>query len=169
MEEDDTPTLAPVGVVGAGTMGAGIAQIALEAGHRVVMYDPDPGALDRARSAVSAGLARRAARQVAEDRSAEEQAAQVSAVLDRLTMARSPAEAAADVALVIEAAIEDLPTKVALFADLDEAASPDAVLATNTSALSVAAIAAGTRRPGRVLGLPFFQPAPRLRLRRGVR
>src|SRR5437899_4663478 len=164
MEEGDRSALVPVGVVGAGTMGAGIAQVALEAGHPVTLHDPDPGALDRARSAISTGLARRAARRVAEDRSAEEQAAQVSAVLDRLTMARSPAEAAADVALVIEAAIEDLPTKVALFADLDESALPDAVLATNTSALSVAAIAAGTRRPGRVLGLHFFNPAPVMRL-----
>jgi 3-hydroxybutyryl-CoA dehydrogenase len=164
MEEDGKPTLEQVGVVGAGTMGAGIAQVALEAGHPVVLHDPDPAALDRARSAIAAGLARRAARRSAEGASADEQAAQVSATLERLRIAGSPAEAAADATLVIEAAIEDLETKVLLFADLDAAAPPDALLATNTSALSVAAIAAGALRPGRVLGLHFFNPAPVMRL-----
>jgi 3-hydroxybutyryl-CoA dehydrogenase len=148
-----------VGIVGAGTMGGGIAQVALEAGHLVRMYDPATGAVERAIGRIADDLARKASR----DMSAGD-GGDASALLDRLAVAGSPAELAAGSALVIEAAVEDLAVKRTLFATLDRAAGPDTVLATNTSALSVGAIAAATGDPGRVVGLHFFNPAPRMAL-----
>jgi 3-hydroxybutyryl-CoA dehydrogenase len=153
----------PVGVVGGGTMGAGIAQVALEAGHSVRLYDPDPAALDRARGRIQDGLNRRAAKRAA---SGEPAASDVAAadLLRGLSMASSLDELAAGAGLIVEAALEDLALKVQLFEALDAATMPDAILATNTSALSVSAISAGTQNPGRVIGLHFFNPAPVMRL-----
>ncbi len=168
MAPADSPDLrrAAVGVVGAGTMGSGIAQVALEAGHDVRLFDVDAAAIERGVERIRAGLARRAARN-GRDRPGPHEAAPASAWVDeRLARLRSVArleELAAGTGLVVEAALEDLATKQILFAALDEA-SPDAVLATNTSALSVAAIAEATRRPERVLGLHFFNPAPLMAL-----
>jgi 3-hydroxybutyryl-CoA dehydrogenase len=150
-----------VGVVGAGTMGSGIAQLALEAGHTVLLHDVDRAAVDGAITRIRHGLARRAARldldADAIDDWVEGRLAGVAAAngLDRLAR-RSD--------LVVEAALEDLETKRALFAELDRDARPATILATNTSALSVAAIAAATTRPERVAGLHFFNPAPLMRL-----
>jgi 3-hydroxybutyryl-CoA dehydrogenase len=159
----------PVGVVGAGTMGAGIAQVALEAGHSVRLYDPDPAALDRARGRIEDGLSRRAAKRAASGEPAAGSAAGASGMvaadlLRRLSVALSVEELAASAGLIVEAALEDLSLKVRLFEALDGAATPDAILATNTSALSVSAISTGTRHPGRVIGLHFFNPAPVMRL-----
>jgi 3-hydroxybutyryl-CoA dehydrogenase len=155
------PTPGVVGIVGAGTMGAGIAQVALEAGERVLIHDPDPGALERARERIADGLARRSRRRVL---GSSGSAVDVEGALGRLedvpdleTLAR-----AADV--VVEAALEDLLVKQAIFARLDAAADPARVLATNTSALSVGEIAAATRHPERVVGLHFFNPAPLMAL-----
>lgn len=149
---------AVVGVVGAGTMGAGIAQLALAAGHRVLLHDVDPAALERARGRVAEGLARQARRRGLTDDAA--------AVEARLALARL--EAAPDLEalgrgadIVIEAVLEDVALKQAVFARLDAAAPPSTILATNTSALPVGAMAAAARRhPERVLGLHFFNPAP---------
>jgi len=149
-----------VAVIGAGTMGAGIAQVALEAGWTVHLADVDGAALVRARARIFDGLLRRAARLAAGD----DPGAWAEARLARLAGHRALADAATGADLVIEAALEDLDVKQRLFAELDAAAPPDAILATNTSALSVARIAAATARPGRVLGLHFFNPAPMLRL-----
>jgi 3-hydroxybutyryl-CoA dehydrogenase len=151
----------PVGIVGAGTMGAGIAQVALAAGHPVRLYDPDPAALERARGRIADGLTRWAGKR---NPSPEQATAAVGAQLDRLEVAPTAEEVAAASALVVEAVLEDLAVKVPLFRALDGAAHPDTILSTNTSALSVAAIAAGTRRPARVIGLHFFNPAPVMRL-----
>jgi 3-hydroxybutyryl-CoA dehydrogenase len=157
--------LPPVGIVGAGTMGAGIAQVALAAGHPVRLYDPDPAALDRARARIADGLSRWAAkRDAAAGTDAGNAAGAVAGLLDRLEVAPTAEDLAAGATLVIEAVLEDLALKVSLFQALDAAAGPEAILATNTSALSVTAIAAGTRRPGRVIGLHFFNPAPLMRL-----
>jgi 3-hydroxybutyryl-CoA dehydrogenase len=145
---------ATVAVIGAGTMGTGIAQVALEGGWHVRLFDTAPGATDRARERIRAGLVRRAAK--AGDPGAE---ASADRRLAGLTGASGIETAAADAQLVIEAALEDLDLKRRLFAELDEHAEPDAILATNTSALSVTSIAEAAGRAGRVVGLHFFNPA----------
>ncbi len=144
-----------VGVVGAGTMGAGIAQVAIEAGHTVRLHDADPAAAARAAERIADGLARRAAKRT-DDPAGDD----VATALRRLRIALTLEEAAGDADLVIEAAAEDLAVKRALFERLDAASPPTAILATNTSSLSVGAIAAATGDPGRVVGLHFFNPAP---------
>lgn len=150
-----------VAVVGAGTMGAGIAQVALEAGDVVRLYDPDAGARARGRARIAEGLARRAAKADLDADSIDEW---VAGRLVRLDVLDDLAPTSIGAGIVIEAALEDLDVKRLLFGWLDDLVSPDAILATNTSALRVADIAAATKRPGRVLGLHFFNPAPLLPL-----
>ena len=140
-------------------MGAGIAQVALEGGWKVTLHDSVGGATERARDRIGQGLIRRA-----EKAGEAAPAAWADALMLRLTVASSLGDVASGVQLVIEAALEDLPLKQALFADLDAAADPDTILATNTSALSVSSIAERTSRPERVVGLHFFNPAPVLPL-----
>ncbi|HEV2005636.1 MAG TPA: 3-hydroxyacyl-CoA dehydrogenase NAD-binding domain-containing protein [Candidatus Limnocylindrales bacterium] len=151
---------ARLGIVGAGTMGAGIAQVALEGGWEVVLFDPIPGAVARARDRIRDGLLRRAAKDAPRARAedwAQERLARLSAV-------RSLDGVAGGAHIVLEAAIEELEAKRAIFRELDVAAAPETILATNTSALSVTKIAEAARRPDRVLGLHFFNPAPLLPL-----
>lgn len=148
---------AVVGVVGAGTMGAGIAQLALEHGHEVVLHDVDEAAIERGRARVAEGLARRAARlDLDEDSTADWISGRLGGLRDAHTLDAVGAEAE----VVIEAALEDLELKRSIFRALDAATGPDVILATNTSALSVASIAEVTARPQRVMGLHFFNPAP---------
>jgi 3-hydroxybutyryl-CoA dehydrogenase len=154
-------TQTKLGIVGAGTMGAGIAQVALEAGWAVAMTDAAPGATDGARARISDGLRRRATKAVPD---ASGRAAWIEERLARLTAGASLAAVTTDAHLVIEAALEDLELKQAIFRELDAAAAAETILATNTSALSVARIAEATRRPERVVGLHFFNPAPLLPL-----
>ncbi len=142
-----------VGVVGAGTMGAGIAQVCLLAGHEVRLYDVSPEATDAGRARLEAGMGRMVAKGKLDP-------AQHVAASARLTTVVDLASVAEGADLVIEAATEDLAAKQAIFGTLDRAAPPEALLATNTSALSVTAIAQATMRPGRVIGLHFFNPAP---------
>jgi 3-hydroxybutyryl-CoA dehydrogenase len=150
-----------VGVVGAGTMGAGIAQVALEAGHEVVLNDVDEAAIERGRAKIRDGLARRATKLDLDADTIDDWVdGRLSGLRDGHTLDAIGAEA--DV--VIEAALEDLELKRTIFRALDAAASADAILATNTSALSIAAIAAAATRPDRVIGLHFFNPAPVMRL-----
>ncbi len=150
-----------VGVIGAGTMGAGIAQVALEAGDEVVLHDVDAVALDRARERVRDGLRRRASKVVDAPDAID---AWISVRLDRLRLADTLDAVAAEAGLIVEAAIEDLALKQAIFRTLDAAAPDDLTLATNTSALSVTAIASAAGRPQRVLGLHFFNPVPVMEL-----
>ena len=145
--------------MGAGTMGAGIAQVALEGGWRVALFDSQAGATDRARDRIRQGLVRRAQKAGETD-----PGAWADARLAGLAATADLRGAVAGAQLVIEAALEDLDLKRALFADLDDAAAPDTILATNTSALSVTEIAETVRRPERVVGLHFFNPAPVLPL-----
>jgi 3-hydroxybutyryl-CoA dehydrogenase len=142
-------------------MGAGIAQLALEAGNPVAVHDPLPDATARAMDRIRDGLARRAAKL---DLDADAIDEWVDGRLAGLRVVSTVEDAAADAALVIEAVTEDLAVKSAIFATLDAVARDDAILATNTSALSVTAIAHATDRPERVLGLHFFNPAPVLAL-----
>lgn len=137
-------------------MGAGIAQVALEAGHEVRLFDVDPGAVERGVERIRAGLSRRASREP--PGAGGTLTERVRDALRRLSSVSSLQALAAGADLVVEAALEDLATKRGVFAELDEA-SPGAILATNTSALSVTDIARGARGRGRVLGLHFFNPA----------
>jgi 3-hydroxybutyryl-CoA dehydrogenase len=150
-----------VGIVGAGTMGAGVAQVALEHGHEVVIHDVDDAAIARGRDRIHDGLARRAVKLALEGQAADDW---ISTRLGGLREAETIAGLAAEVDVVIEAALEDLGLKREIFRALDESSAPAAVLATNTSALSVADIAAVTERPARVIGLHFFNPAPVMKL-----
>ncbi|MFD7979846.1 3-hydroxyacyl-CoA dehydrogenase [Streptomyces sp. NPDC059071] len=145
-----------VAVVGTGTMGQGIAQVALVAGHPVRLYDSAAGRAEEAVAAVTGRLDRlvEKGRLGKEDR---------DAAVARLHAADGLAELA-DAALVVEAIVERLEVKQRLFAELEDVVGDDAVLATNTSSLSVTAIAGGLRLPGRFVGLHFFNPAPLLPL-----
>jgi 3-hydroxybutyryl-CoA dehydrogenase len=145
-----------VGVVGLGTMGAGIAQVAVTAGDDVVGREVELPLAERGRETV----ARYLGRAVEKGRmSADER----DAALGRLTLTTELSDLA-DCDLVVEAIVEELDAKRELFAELDRICRPDAVLATNTSALAVSEIAAATERPERVVGMHFFNPAPVLPL-----
>lgn len=149
-----------VAIVGAGTMGAGIAQVALQGGDTVRLHDVDPAAVERAVERIGAGLRRSAERRgvppAAVDAFVDEQ-------LEQLLFAPEIRDLA-PVGLAIEAVIEALGPKRDLVARLDAVLADDAIIATNTSALSVSAIAEASRRPQRVLGLHFFNPVPAMRL-----
>jgi 3-hydroxybutyryl-CoA dehydrogenase len=144
-----------VGVVGAGAMGSGIAQVAAAAGHRVVLADADAGAVARAR----AGMVKTLAREVEKGRLP---AGGDAAVIGRVRWVErvDDLSAFAECGMVIEAIVERLDVKRGLFASLESVVAPDAVLATNTSSLPVAAIGSACKKPGRVVGVHFFNPAP---------
>ncbi|MDT7842717.1 3-hydroxyacyl-CoA dehydrogenase [Streptomyces justiciae] len=146
----------PVAVVGTGTMGQGIAQVALVAGHPVRLYDTAPGRAQDAADAIGARLDRL----VEKDRltGADRDAARA-----RLTAAGTLADLA-DCSLVVEAVLERLDVKQELFRELEDIVGEDCLLATNTSSLSVTAIGGALRNPGRLVGLHFFNPAPLLPL-----
>jgi 3-hydroxybutyryl-CoA dehydrogenase len=150
-----------VGVVGLGTMGAGIAQVSITAGHETVGREVSPEPAERGRATIEHYLGRAVDK---ERMGANER----DAALERLTLTTELADLR-DCELVIEAIVEDLAAKRELFAALDELVRPEAVLATNTSALSVSQIAEATRRPERVVGMHFFNPAPVLPLVEVVR
>lgn len=145
-----------VGVIGAGTMGSGIAQVAAQAGHNVVLFDTRQEALDTSRT----GLAKVMDRMVEKGKLTAEDSA---AIQGRFTYA-TDLKAFAKSGLVIEAIVEDLGIKQKLFLQLEAVVSNDALLATNTSSLSVTAIAGACKVPNRVIGLHFFNPAPLLPL-----
>jgi 3-hydroxybutyryl-CoA dehydrogenase len=147
-------------VVGAGTMGNGIAQSAAVSGYRVTMTDVIPEALERGRAAIakSAGkLAEKGTLTPAQ----KEAALRVATALDL--------ESVREADLVIEAATENPETKLRLFADLDRLAPPAVILASNTSSIPITKIAASTRRAAQVIGMHFFNPVPLMRLLEVVR
>jgi 3-hydroxybutyryl-CoA dehydrogenase len=145
-----------VGVVGLGTMGAGIAQIAVRAGHETVGREVSMDLAERGRSKIEHFLGRAVEKGKLE-------AADRDAALARLSLTTELADLAG-CDLVIEAVLEELDLKREVFAELDRITRPEAVLATNTSALSVGEIAEATERPERVVGMHFFNPAPLLPL-----
>lgn len=155
-------TLGPdtvIGVIGAGAMGTGIAQVALARGHRVLLTDAHPPAVTRACESLRAALERDAEK----GRLSRDDAA---AAIGRLSGV-APTEglgAFAECGLVIEAIVEQLEVKRGTFRALEQVVAPHAVLATNTSSLSVASIAGACEHPERVLGLHFFNPAPAMPL-----
>lgn len=145
-----------VGVVGAGTMGAGIAQVAALGGHRVLLLDAAPGRATAAIEDVGRALDRLVARGRLDAETAQ-------AARERLAPAASVADLA-DCVLVVEAAVERLDVKQQVMAALEDVVAPGCVLATNTSSLSITDVAAGMRHPGRLVGMHFFNPAPAMRL-----
>jgi 3-hydroxybutyryl-CoA dehydrogenase len=145
-----------VAVNGAGTMGSGIAQVAAQAGHNVLLYDTRREAVDKA----LAGLRKTMDKLVEKGKFTAEQA---DGIHGRITPASDLKDLAGS-GLVIEAIIEDLGIKQKLFSELEGIVATDAILATNTSSLSVTAIAGGLKHPERMVGLHFFNPAPLLPL-----
>ena len=145
-----------VGVVGLGTMGAGIAQVSVQAGCETVGREVSTELAERGRETIEHYLGRAVekGRMTAEER---------DAALGRLTLTTELADLA-DCDLVVEAVLEELPLKREVFAELDRITPSNAILATNTSALSVGEIAEATERPERVVGMHFFNPAPVLPL-----
>lgn len=141
-----------VGVVGLGTMGAGIAQLCVQAGLETVGRDVTLELAERARGRIDHFLGRAVEK-------GRMSAGEKEAAVGRLSLTTELTELA-ECDLVIEAAFEDLAVKHELFSTLDAVVAPDAILATNTSALSVTQIAASTSRPERVVGMHFFNPAP---------
>jgi len=146
-----------IGVVGAGIMGRGIAQVAAHGGFQTVLQDVDAKQLEVARKSIEAGLAKL----VELHKTSREEA---DATLARLRLTRDLAEACSAADLVIEAAPESIDLKVQLFGDFQRHCPPSALLASNTSSLSITEMAAVVRHPERVLGMHFFNPVPRMAL-----
>jgi 3-hydroxybutyryl-CoA dehydrogenase len=146
-----------VGVLGAGTMGSGIAQVFAQAGRKVCVVDSFPGALDRARAGIEKSV-----RKMAEKagKNADEEA---KAVLGRVTFGKEEG-VFEGCDLVVEAIVEDPAVKVDAFRKIDAVAPARAVLASNTSSISITRIAAATKRPDKVVGMHFMNPVPLMKL-----
>ncbi|TIS79952.1 MAG: 3-hydroxyacyl-CoA dehydrogenase [Mesorhizobium sp.] len=149
-------TDAIVAIAGAGAMGSGIAQVAAEAGHHVLLFDAFEGAAQRGRDGIAASLAS----QVSKGRL---ESAERDRILDRIQPVNH-LDGLADARLFVEAITEDLEIKRTLFREVERRAGPEAILATNTSSLSITAIAAGLNDPRRCVGMHFFNPAPLMKL-----
>ena len=145
-----------IGVVGSGTMGSGIAQVAARAGYTVVMRDVADEFLQRGLGAIDKSLQR----DVDKQRLAEEEKRAVVGRIRATTDLRELAQAS----FVIEAVTESLPVKTEIFRALDELTPPDAVLASNTSSISITKLGAATRRPDKVIGMHFMNPVPVMKL-----
>ncbi len=141
-----------VAIVGAGTMGSGIAQVFAEAGVAVTLVDAAPSALQRAMAAMERNWSRSVEK-------SKRTPAEVEAARSRIALAHDIAPVG-EADMVIEAVFEDVATKQGVLRDVDRFAAPDALLATNTSSISITQLAAATERPGRVIGMHFFNPVP---------
>jgi 3-hydroxybutyryl-CoA dehydrogenase len=148
--------IASIGVVGAGTMGHGIAQVAAVAGYRVVLVDVAPAALERG----LAGIAKSLGKLVEKGKLSVEASAAASG---RVSTAGA-LDALAAVDLAIEAVVEKLEVKTGVLRELDRICPAHAILATNTSSISITKLAAATARPGRVIGMHFMNPVPVMQL-----
>jgi 3-hydroxybutyryl-CoA dehydrogenase len=145
-----------VAVLGAGTMGNGIAQVFAQHGHQVVLRDLDPAILERARAQIDRSLAKLAEK--GKIGSGEREAA-----LARIKTATDTA-ALADADLVVEAVVESLGVKTAVLQEADQLTRPSAILASNTSSISITKLGAATRRPDKVIGMHFMNPVPLMAL-----
>ncbi|MTB50829.1 3-hydroxybutyryl-CoA dehydrogenase [Lewinella sp. W8] len=146
-----------ISVIGAGQMGGGIAQVFAIAGHQVSLIDVNQAALDRGVGAIRKSMERivRKERMTAEA---------MEASMGRITTFTDLGAGAQDAGLVVEAATENVDLKLRIFGDLDTAAPADAILATNTSSISITRIAAATKRPDKVIGMHFMNPVPIMKL-----
>lgn len=145
-----------IGILGAGTMGTGIAQVVAESGIEASLHDPEPGAFERAHERAAGFLARKVEKGQIDEATAAATLARISPV--------ATLEELAGVDLVIEAIPEDLELKRETFRRLDAASQPTTILASNTSSLSIAQIASATQHPERVVGMHFFNPVPLMAL-----
>ena len=145
-----------IGVLGTGTMGAGIIQVLAQNGYQVAVRARRQETIDKG----IAGIAKNLDKLVAKEKITE---ADKDATLARISSS-TELDIMKDVDLIIEAAVEDMEMKKALFAELDTICKPEAILATNTSALSITEIAAATKRPDKVVGMHFFNPVPAMKL-----
>jgi 3-hydroxybutyryl-CoA dehydrogenase len=145
-----------VGVVGAGTMGNGIAHVFARSGFPVVLAEVDQPALDSGLSTIDKNLAREVAKGKLAQAEADAARARIAGTLDRGMLAGCD--------LVVEAATERFAVKQSLFQELDGLLATDAILASNTSSISITKLAASTRRPDRVIGMHFFNPVPVMQL-----
>jgi len=145
-----------IGVVGAGTMGNGIAQVAARAGYRVVMRDVKDDFLKRGMAAISKSLQR----EVEKERLSEEEK---QAVIDRIKVTTDLRELSS-ASFIVEAVTEDLGVKMELFKSLDQITPPATILASNTSSISITKLGAATARPDRVIGMHFMNPVPVMKL-----
>ncbi len=147
-------------VVGAGTMGNGIAQTAAVSGYQVTMTDVIPGALERGKATIAKSVIKLAEKGTITEEQ-KEAALKISTPLELEPVRQAD--------LVIEAATENPELKLKLFADLDHLAPPGVILASNTSSISLTKIAAATKRPAQVIGMHFFNPVPLMRLLEVIR
>ncbi|MFA7431204.1 MAG: 3-hydroxyacyl-CoA dehydrogenase PaaH [Rhodospirillaceae bacterium] len=150
------PTSSIIGVIGAGTMGAGIAQVAAQAGHPVLLFDAWDGAAQKGKD----GVAKALSRLVEKGKMAQ---ADRDALLNRITVIATLADLA-PAKLVVEAIVERLDVKQTVFGEVEAAVADDAILASNTSSLSLTAIGATLKRPQNLVGMHFFNPAPLMAL-----
>ena len=153
-------TVERIVVIGAGTMGNGIAQTAAVSGYQVIMTDVDKAALERGKAAIEKSVSKLAGKGLIDDNQ-QKAAQEISTTTD--------IGAAANADLVIEAATENPEIKLSLFGELDQIAPKQAVLATNTSSISITRIAGATSRPDRVIGMHFFNPVPLMSLLEVIR
>ena len=145
-----------IGVVGAGTMGNGIAQVAARAGYSVILHDVQEDFIQRGLAAVDKSLQR----DVDKERISADQKKEIVGRIRSTTDLGSFSEAS----FVIEAVVEDLAVKTQVFKMLDQIAPPDAILASNTSSISITKLAAATKRPDKVIGMHFMNPVPVMKL-----
>jgi 3-hydroxybutyryl-CoA dehydrogenase len=145
-----------IGVIGAGAMGAGIAQVAAQAGHQVKLYDNREGV---AKTAIK-GVAKQMAALVERKKFTSEQVQQILARLH----AADTLNDFSDAGLVVEAIVENIDVKKALFDTLESVCTEDCILASNTSSISITRLAAVMKRPERMVGMHFFNPAPIMKL-----
>jgi 3-hydroxybutyryl-CoA dehydrogenase len=154
--------LTRIGIIGAGIMGRGIAQVAAQGGMETFLQDVDPLQLDNARQAIRSSLQR----SVEKKRLTQKEA---DAACERLRTTTELPEAAAEAEIVIEAVPERIHLKIEVLGELDQLCHPETVLASNTSSLSITEMAAVTQRAPNVVGMHFFNPVPRMRLLEIVR
>lgn len=145
-------TISKVAVIGAGTMGSGIAQVAAEAGYPVVLNDVSEALVQKGLSTVASNLERKVAKGKLEPEKRD-------AALRRITVS-TDLSTAADASIVIEAITENMAAKKELFSKLDRICGPETIFASNTSTLSITEMASATSRPEKFIGLHFFNPAP---------
>jgi 3-hydroxybutyryl-CoA dehydrogenase len=150
------PDIKTIAVLGAGTMGNGIAHVCARSGFRVLLCDVEQGFLNRGLAAIEKNLAREVAKEKITPQQAQEARERIAPTLDR--------EALAVCDFAIEAATEKFDVKSALFRDLDHILPPEAILASNTSSISITKLAAQTSRPAQVIGMHFFNPVPVMQL-----
>ena len=146
-----------IAVIGAGTMGNGIAHVCIQHGFQVTLVDISIAALEKAQQQIEKNMERQEKKGVL---SSEQRAT----ALQRLTLSTHLEEAVANCQLVIEAATENPTIKRQLFENIDKAAPADCILATNTSSISITSLAAATKRPGKVIGMHFMNPVPVMKL-----